>query len=75
MADEKKGSEDRADHLHAVIDRLTAGPAPESAAVVPKGPGGMSLREAIQRRMQELDASEGDSPPTEQTAKPDAETS
>ncbi|MFF4353436.1 hypothetical protein [Streptomyces sp. NPDC001530] len=70
MAHEKKGRKDRADDLHAVIDRLTAAPAADSPPIAPKGPGGMSLREAIHRRMQELDASEGDSPRTEQPVQP-----
>jgi hypothetical protein len=55
MPDDEKSGKDRADQLHELIDRLTAGgPAPDAPA--PTGPCGESLREAVHRRMRELQA-------------------
>ncbi|MFC7258593.1 hypothetical protein [Streptomyces lutosisoli] len=82
VADEKNDGKDRADHLHEVIDQLAsgppeypAGPPADPAPTAPTRPGGESLREAIHRRMQELDTSEDDPTSKEQSAKPDDETS
>jgi len=78
VADEKKKGgkrgRDRADHLHEVIDHLKAGP-PALSAAAPTGHGGESLREAIHRRMHELDASEGAPPSKQQPVEPDDDTS
>jgi hypothetical protein len=60
MAENEHDSKDRADQLHGVIDRLTAGAAArDRAPVAPTGPG-ESLREAVHRRMHELEDSEDD---------------
>jgi len=81
VADEKNDGKDRADHLHEVIDQLASGPPehpagpPADAADAPTRPNGESLREAIHRRMRELDSSEDEPTSKEQPAKPDDETS
>ncbi|MEU6323683.1 hypothetical protein [Streptomyces sp. NPDC047009] len=70
MADDNKSGKERADHLHEVIDRLTAGAA-RPIAPTPTGTKGESLREAIHRRMRELDASQPSQPSDAEERKPD----
>lgn len=54
MAGDEEHGQDRADELQEVIDQLTLGAAPGAPA--PTGPHGESLREAVHRRMHEMDA-------------------
>ncbi|REK91868.1 hypothetical protein DY245_02140 [Streptomyces inhibens] len=59
MAEKKDDdSNARAERLHELIDQLTADrTAGEKPGTAPAAPGGTSLRDAVHRRMRELDES------------------
>ncbi|MGW2834979.1 hypothetical protein [Streptomyces sp. NPDC001286] len=55
MGSDDKAGTDRAQELQDIIDELTSGAA-SAGAPAPTGPGGESLREAVHRRMREIQA-------------------
>ncbi|WP_089107010.1 hypothetical protein [Streptomyces hyaluromycini] len=74
MANDEKPGKDRADELQELIDQLTSDAASGTGA--PTGPRSESLREAVHRRMRELDdASQADEEATEEDPRPDDESS
>ncbi|MER7179600.1 hypothetical protein ABT404_08960 [Streptomyces hyaluromycini] len=75
MANDEKPGKDRTDELQELIDQLTSDAASGTGA--PTGPPrGESLREAVHRRMRELDdASQADEEATEEDPRPDNESS
>ncbi|SED64567.1 hypothetical protein SAMN05216489_04004 [Streptomyces sp. 3213] len=74
MAGDEKHGQDRADELQEVIDQLTSGAAPGAPA--PTGPHGESLREAVHRRMHEMDAeAKAEQECTETAPEPDDDSS